>query len=140
MATRYVLVVVNVSKAIQEKNLSKYVYMVDSTGYVGINGEGGNELLTTCKVKDTIQWTVASINPGNDVAITAITGQAVESGMIIVDPPIPTGGAVSAQAFVAKAGNKIQYSMTLNLDDGTAIMSFDPFITATARISEDDED
>ncbi len=38
MATRYVLVVVNVAKAIVENNLSKYVYMVDSTGYVGANG------------------------------------------------------------------------------------------------------
>ncbi|WP_156814487.1 hypothetical protein [Burkholderia lata] len=74
MAIRYVLVVVNVIKALQEKNLAKYTYMIDSTGYVGVNGEGGNELLTTCKVKDTIQWTVTSINPGNDVAIAAITG------------------------------------------------------------------
>ncbi len=38
MATRYVLVVVNVAKAILEKNLSKYVYVMGSTGYVGVNG------------------------------------------------------------------------------------------------------
>jgi len=138
MAIRYVLVVVNVSKALQENNLAKYTYMIDSTGYVGINGEGGNELLTTCKVKDTIQWTVTSINPGNDVAIARIYGQAVDSGMINVDP-IPSGGVTSAQAYVAKAGVKVQYTMSLILDDSPP-MSFDPFITATARAPEDDSE
>ncbi|OXJ38626.1 hypothetical protein CFB82_06085 [Burkholderia sp. HI2714] len=138
MAIRYVLVVVNVSKALQEKNLAKYTYMIDSTGYVGVNGEGGNELLTTCKVKDTIQWTVTSINPGNDVSIAGINGQAVNSGMINVDH-IPPGGVTSTQAYVAKAGTKVQYSMSLILDDSPP-MSFDPFITATPRASEDESE
>jgi hypothetical protein len=135
MATRYVLVVVNVSKALQENNLAKYVYMIDSTGYVGVNGEGGNELVTTCKVRDTIQWSVTSINPGNDVAITSITGQAVTSNMIEVDT-IPSGGASTAQAYVSKPGNLVQYNLFLSLDDGSPI-SFDPFITASARTAED---
>ncbi|RQR00225.1 hypothetical protein [Burkholderia stagnalis] len=139
MAIRYVLVVVNVSKALQEKNLAKYTYMVDSTGYVGGGtGEGGNELLTTCKVRDTIQWTVTSINPGNDVAIAKIYGQAVDSGMINVDP-IPSGGVVSTQAYVAKPGTGVQYTMSLILDDSPP-MSFDPFITATPRAPEDDSE
>lgn len=99
---------------------------------------GGNELLTTCKVRDAIQWTATSIDPGNDVAITAITGQAVQSAMIDVDN-IPQGGVVSTQAYVAKPGVHVQYSMTLNLDDETT-MSFDPFITANARASGDDEE
>ena len=35
MANIYVDVLVNVAKAIDENNLSKYVFMVDSTGYSG---------------------------------------------------------------------------------------------------------
>jgi len=138
MAIRYVLVVVNVGMALLEKNLAKYTYMIDSTGYVGVNGEGGNELLTTCKTKDTIQWTVTSINPGNDVAIAKIYGQAVDSGMINVEP-ISSGGVASVQAYVAKAGTKVQYTMSLILDD-LPPMSFDPFITAIARAPEDDSE
>ncbi|WP_323117836.1 hypothetical protein [Burkholderia alba] len=140
MTTRYVLVVVNVGKAIQNNNLADYVYMVDTTGHVGYNGEGGNELLTLCRVRDTIVWSVVSINPGNDVAISGFGGQAIREEMITPTQIAGTGGT-SWSSIVSKTGTGVQYTLSLILDDDVAHpKSFDPFITATpiGNITDDE--
>ncbi|MEM4989238.1 hypothetical protein V8G57_17750 [Collimonas sp. H4R21] len=128
MSTICVLVAVNVGQAVATKNLSKYVFMVDTTGYSGDGSEGGNELITTCRNGDTIVWTVASIDPAESVAILGFAGQAIPN---MVNPmKYPQYDGTTWGGRVNQAGNHIQYTMTLLLE-GSVQLTFDPFITAT---------
>lgn len=140
MTIRYVLIAVNVSKALI-KPLEDYVYMVDTTGYVGYNGEGGNELRTICRVGDKICWTVTSINPGNDILIKRITGNAVSGGVVNVNQP-PPDGASTVMADVLKVTTDLasgQYTMELILDESTT-KSFDPFLIVSPRLLEEESE
>jgi hypothetical protein len=128
MGTVNVLVAVNVGKAIAEKNLGKYVFMEDTTGYVGSGGAGGNELTTTCKNGDTLVWQVVSIDPSETVAILSFSGVAIPN---MVNPAkYPQYDGTVWGGRVNQAGNKVQYAMTLLLE-GNVQLSFDPYITAT---------
>ncbi|MEM4989237.1 hypothetical protein V8G57_17745 [Collimonas sp. H4R21] len=126
-----VLVIVNVGKAIATNNLSKYVFMVDTTGYSGDGSEGGNGLITTCHEHDTIVWTVASIDPAETIRILGFSGQAIPD---IVHPrPYPQHGGTVWGGRVNEVGTKVQYTMTLLLA-GSKHLTFDPFITATRKL------
>lgn len=128
MATIYVDVLVNVAKALAENNLSKYVFMVDSTGYSGDGSEGSNELKTKCENGDTIVWSAVSINPGEAIAILGFTGQAIPN---MVNPQqYPQYDGTVWGGRVNQAGNNVQYTISMLLE-GNVHMSFDPFITAT---------
>ncbi|MGK5051907.1 hypothetical protein [Janthinobacterium sp. RB2P8] len=129
MATINVLVAVNVGQAVAQSNLSKYVFMVDTTGYSCNGNEGGNELVTSCKNGDTIVWNVTSLDPAEQVSIHSFGGTAINNGM--VNPaPYPQydntvwGGRVNAK------GSNVQYTMTLLLA-GNTLLTFDPFIVAS---------
>ncbi|AJW98232.1 hypothetical protein [Burkholderia gladioli] len=128
MANIYVDVLVNVAKAIDENNLSKYVFMVDSTGYSGDGSEGSNELRTKCENGDTIVWSAVSINPGDSVSILGFTGAAIP-GMVNPQRYPQYDGTVWG-GRVNSAGSNIQYSITMLLENNHQ-MTFDPFITAT---------
>jgi hypothetical protein len=123
-----VVIAVNVTKAIAENNLGKYVFLVDSTGYSGDGSEGSNELLTTCQNGDTIVWSVIPIDPGTTAAITGFSGQAVPDMVNPVKYPQYSGTVFGGR--VNMPGTRAQYTATLLLE-GTNSMSFDPFITAT---------
>lgn len=127
MATVNVLVAVNVGQAIATGNLSKYVFMEDTTGYSGNGSEGGNELLTTCNNGDTIVWTVVSIDPTETIATLSFSGSAIPN---MVNPAAyPQYSNTVWGGRVNSAGTNVQYTMTLLLE-GTVHLSFDPFITA----------
>jgi hypothetical protein len=128
MTTIYVDVIVNVDKAIESQNLSKYVFMVDTTGYSGDGSEGSNELRTTCQNGDTIVWTAVSLNPGESIAIHSFGGQAIPN--MINPAPYPQYNQTVWGGRVNAAGNGVQYTMTLLLGSST-LLTFDPFITAT---------
>lgn len=103
--------------------------MMDTNGDLESNGEGGNELLTTCFNGDTIVWMVTPIDPNTRVVISGFTGQAVPN--LINPSQIPqTNGAVWG-GRVNAAGTQAQYTMDLLVGDARTPMSFDPFITAT---------
>ena len=129
MATINVLVAVNVGQAVAQQNLSKYVFMVDTTGYSGSGGEGGNELVTTCENGDTIVWNVTSLDPAEQVSIHNFAGTAITSGMIIPAPYPQYDNTVWGGRVNAK-GSQVQYTMTLLLAK-TTLLTFDPFIVAS---------
>jgi hypothetical protein len=119
-----VLVIVNVGKAIANNNLSKYVFMVDTTGYSGDGSEGGNGLITTCHEHDTI-------DPAETIRILGFSGQAIP---YMVHPRLyPQHGGAVWGGRVNEAGTKVQYTMTLLLA-GSKHLTFDPFITATRKL------
>ncbi len=128
MSTINVLVAVNVGQAIAQNNLSKYVFMVDTTGYSGNGNQGSNELVTTLNNGDTIVWTVDSIDPNETVSILSFAGNAIPN---MVNPAqYPQFNGTVWGGRVNQAGNKVQYTMTLLLE-GNVHLTFDPFITAT---------
>ena len=129
MATINVLVAVNVGQAVAQQNLSKYVFMVDTTGYSGSGGEGGNELVTTCENGDTIVWNVTSLDPAEQVSIHNFAGTAITSGMINPAPYPQYDNTVWGGRVNAK-GSHVQYTMTLLLAK-TTLLTFDPFIVAS---------
>ncbi|HEY8099054.1 MAG TPA: hypothetical protein VIE65_23575 [Methylobacter sp.] len=128
MSTVNVLVAVNVGQAIAQNNLSKYVFMVDTTGYSGNGSEGGNELITTLYNGDTLVWTVASIDPNESISIHSFGGSAIPN---MVNPaPYPQYNNTVWGGRINQAGTNVQYTMTLLLENNV-LMTFDPFITAT---------
>jgi hypothetical protein len=129
MATINVLVAVNVGQAVAQQNLSKYVFMVDTTGYSGSGGEGGNELVTTCENGDTIVWNVTSLDPAEQVSIHNFAGTAISNGMINPAPYPQYDNTVWGGRVNAK-GSHVQYTMTLLLAKNT-LLTFDPFIVAS---------
>jgi hypothetical protein len=129
MATINVLVAVNVGQAVAQQNLSKYVFMVDTTGYSGSGGEGGNELVTTCENGDTIVWNVTSLDPAEQVSIHNFAGTAISNGMINPAPYPQYDNTVWGGRVNAK-GSNVQYTMTLLLAKNT-LLTFDPFIVAS---------
>jgi len=108
-------------------NVGQYVFMMDSTGYMG-NGQGGHELTTHCKNGDTIVWSVVPIDPATTVSITGFSGSAIPD--MINPAAYPHYGNTVWGGPVDKAGDGVQYSISLLLQ-GSAHGYFDPFITAT---------
>ena len=128
MSTVNVLVTVNVIQAIQSKSLQGAICLIDTNGYLGSFNEATPELTTVCNNADTIVWSVVPLDPNEKVSIVGFTGAAVPS-MI---KPVQTGqfGGTVWSGRVEMAGNNVQYTMTLLLENGTQL-SWDPFITAT---------
>lgn len=129
MATVNVLIAVDVEGALSSDNLGANTYMVDTNKYAGSGAEGTSELKTKLGIGDVLVWTVASIDPGNNVSIVSFSGTAVTDGYInpVQDPLSPQsfesrfqppGGTASGTAF--------DYTMTLSFEGKT--MTFDPFL------------
>jgi hypothetical protein len=125
-----ILVAVNVAAAISSGNLGEYVFMMDTNDYMGTGNtsEGTDELITTVNNGDTIVWTVASIDPNLKVSIQGFSGQAIPN--LINPSQYPQTLGTVWGGHVNQAGDHVQYTMELLLN-GTAHMSFDPFITST---------
>jgi hypothetical protein len=126
-----VLIVVDVEGALAANDLSSNVYLIDTNKFFGSYNEGQTELVTTCSDGQVVIWSVASVNPGDDVEIVEFTGQIIEQGICqprqstLVTGETVWGGRVESQG--AKA--KYQYSVTLSFD-GKA-MNFDPFLNVS---------
>jgi hypothetical protein len=132
MNTINVLIVVDVEGALSDQQHfgEKYVYLVDTTGYVsGNNGQGTSELTTTCHDTQKIIWNVVSIAPSDDVSIDSFTGQMITDRACI---PIRENdgsnyywqGTVETQGTAAS----YQYSVVLSFNNGNTKLTFDPFI------------
>jgi hypothetical protein len=123
-----VLVAVNVGQAIADNALPNHVYMVDTARPLDSIGNG-DRLDTVATYWDKIVWTVASIDPAERVTIQEVGGDAIDNKMIA-----PVQVANSAPpiwvARVESVGNKVQYSMTLLLEDKITL-AFNAFLTAT---------
>lgn len=128
MSVISVLIVVDVEGALtQPGGLQANVYLVDTTGFVGVGSEGIAELKTACNNGDTINWRVSPVAPDTNVSITGFTGQMVDDGIctpqLVNDPGgIFFSGVVQAQAFTGQQ----QYSVVLSADNNS--MTFDPFL------------
>lgn len=126
-----VLIVVDVEGALASGDLDSNVYLVDTNKFFGSYNEGQEELVTTCSDGQIIIWSVAPINPGDDVEITDFTGQMIDQKICVpTQSTIVTGvtvwsGRVESQGSIAQ----YQYSCVLSFD-GKA-MSFDPFLNVT---------
>jgi len=136
MNTINVLIVVDVEGALSDQQHfgPKYVYLVDTTGYVGGNStEGTCELTTTCHDTQKIIWNVVSINPNDDVSITGFTGSMIENRICI---PVKENdgsnyywqGTVETQGSPQGPTGRYQYSVILSFNDGSTNLTFDPFI------------
>ncbi len=141
MSNINVLVAINVGKALTgiaagNTNIGNYVYMVDSTGQAN-SGQGGNELVTTVTVGDTLIWQVVSIDPSEQVIITQFTGDAIGTGGSHIVNPVqypqynPTGSVWGGYVTATTNGGKSQYSLQLLLN-GQSHGWFDPFIISKA--------
>lgn len=129
MSTVYVLVVVDVEGAQTSGDLGAHVYMMDTRKYLGSGFEGTKELMTTLAGGDTIVWTVRPADPGTNVTLVSLSGQAVRTSIIapVADPLSPASLMSKFQPpGSAGSGTTYQYDMTLSLE-GTQ-MSFDPFL------------
>jgi hypothetical protein len=128
-----VLIVVDVEGALASGDLGANVYLIDTNKYFGSGSEGQEELVTSCKDGQTIVWSIASVNPGDDAEIAGFSGQAVTSR--VCNPKqttLPTGDVVwSGRVESQGATARYQYTCTLSFD-GKA-MTFDPFLDVKAN-------
>lgn len=136
MSTVNVLIAIDVGLALSQQNLNSCVYMVDTNGYIGSNGEGGSELQTTCVNGQTIIWTAVSIDPNLPVTISGFSsnndGNYPPAYPSMISPQrYPESGGTVWGGTVNQANNNAQYSVSLAVGDNGTPMSFDPFITAT---------
>lgn len=136
MATINILVVVDVEGTTSSGSLSNNVWMIDSGKYLGTQ-EAGNELITLLNDGDDVAWSLAAVNPGDN--LTWGTGQPF-SGQAVPNNINPKPNPVDASQYLARffvlgglpAGTTYQYTMTLMMDGQP--YSFDPFlrlVTAT---------
>ena len=126
-----VLVVVDVTGALAH-GLSGNLYMIDTTGYLGSFGEGGNELMTVCTDGQIVNWTVAPVDPETNLAITQFSGQMVSDN--ICNPQLvnaPGGSYWSGRVESQGQTTRQQYTMSLSLQGGSPV-SFDPFLQINA--------
>lgn len=126
-----VLIVVDVEGALASGDLSSNVYLIDTNKFFGSYGEGQEELVTTCSDGQIIIWSVASVNPGDDVEITGFTGQMIDQKICLPKQSTLVTGETVWSGRVESQGStaKYQYSCTLSFD-GKA-MTFDPFLNVT---------
>jgi hypothetical protein len=131
-----ILVVVNVSKALQEGTLQDNLWLVDTNPNNMSQNEANAELETACAVGDHIVWSVTSIDPDLPVSIYGFDGNAVSSNPQVIapyaiDPDKTQWRAAVNVATHADPKQQGQYNMTLVL--GTESMSFDPYIDSVPR-------
>jgi len=124
-----VLIAVDVLAATTH-GLGENVYMMDTSKYMGSNGEGQAELETGCKDGQIIRWTVQPVSPGTNIKILRFTGDAVNTGICNpkeVDVTEPFWeGRVESQG----QSRRVQYSVVLSVNNQE--LSFDPFLEIKA--------
>lgn len=135
MSTINVAVVIDVETAITHANngvITTGLYMIDTTGYVGTSsGEATNELTTTVTTGDSLIWTAYPVDPGNNVVISAVTGNAVNNQVfqkVSTSNTTPAGQPYASCVINEGAAVKTttQYSLTLKMSSGT--YTYDPFV------------
>jgi len=136
MATINILVVVDVEGATSSGNLASNVWMIDTGKYLG-TVEAGNELITYANNGDKLQWSLAAVDPGTNLAFapysanppSPFSGQAVPANINPQPVPLTNNTQYIAQFSVpggTKAGAQYQYRMTLAMDGKN--YTFDPFL------------
>ncbi|WP_296420316.1 hypothetical protein [Pseudooctadecabacter sp.] len=130
MADVNILMMVDTEGALASGNLGANIYLVDTNKHLGSNREGQDELITNLHIGDTVVWSVASIDPGQDVTIAGFEGVAVSDGIVA-----PVQSPLSAGVWEAKfnapggsTGQSYQYTATLTFN-GEKSLTFDPFLT-----------
>jgi hypothetical protein len=134
MPTVNILMMVDVEGALSSGNLGANIYLVDTNKYLGTSSEGQDELITTLNIGDTIVWSVASIDPGDDVTIASFEGTAVTDKYINpVQNPLSAGVWESKfQPPGGSQGKSYQYNATLTFD-GQKSLIFDPFLVVSSN-------
>lgn len=133
MSTVDVLVVVDVENALVN-GANGNVYMIDTNGFMGSLGEGGEELQTAVTNGQTIVWSAAPVDPGTNVAIVGFTGVAVGPTLQInpaSQQPSVWNSPWSSQVFLGQATKGQTYQYSINLQFGGSqgkILSFDPYV------------
>ncbi|MEO1088239.1 MAG: hypothetical protein AAFY88_28750, partial [Acidobacteriota bacterium] len=83
-----ILMMVDVEGALSSGNLGANIYLVDTTGYLGIGREGIAELVTVAANGDVLKWTVAPVQPSAVVSIHSFEGAAVPTHINPVQDPL----------------------------------------------------
>jgi hypothetical protein len=127
-----VLMVVDVEGALASNNLTANIYLIDTNKYFGSGSEGQAELVTACNDGQIVIWSVAAVNPGNDVEIVSFGGQIITENVCNPRKSELPGGAVIWSGRVETQGKtqKYQYNCTLSMDGKS--LTFDPFLNVKA--------
>jgi hypothetical protein len=136
MATINIMIAVDVVTAVatanngtNPKTITRGLYMIDTTGYLG-TAETGNELVTPCSPGDVLVWTVYPIDPGTNIAISGIVGQAVSDQTFQRIRPDETASGTPYYTCVinqgSAPGSTHQYSVNFSIS-GVAY-TYDPFV------------
>ena len=135
MPTVNVAVVIHVETAITQASngvITTGLYMIDTTGYVGTSsGEATNELKTTVNTGSVLVWTPYPVDPGTNVVISAVTGNAVSNQVfqkLSTSNMTPAGQAYASCVINsgATAGVTTQYSLSLTMNGVT--YTYDPYV------------
>lgn len=129
MSTVNILMMVDAEAALASGDLQSNIYLVDTNKYLGSGSEGEAELVTKLHIGDTVVCSVASIDPGSEIAIDSFGGVAVSDGYI-TPVPNPLSTAVWQSKFAPPGGSEgtsFQYNATLKFN-GTRTLTFDPFL------------
>ncbi|WP_375280809.1 hypothetical protein [Pseudooctadecabacter sp.] len=133
MAQVNILMMVDVEAALASGQLGQNIYLVDTNKHLGSDREGQDELITDLHIGDTVVWSVASIDPGQNVTIESFEGTAVTDKTITpVQSPLSAGVWESKfQPPGGSVGQSYQYNATLKFNGDTSL-TFDPFLTVVA--------
>lgn len=127
MRTINILVVVDCVGAIASGNLKNNTYIVDTNGYEGSWNEGTSQLVSVCQDGQGLSWSVASINPGNEVTFVSFSGSMVSSG--ICNPKKQgISGVESWKGRVQSHGGIGQYQYNITLSINGKSMAFYAYI------------
>ena len=118
-----VLIAVDVVGAIAAGSLQGYVYLVDTNKYLGSWQEGQSTLNTVCQDGQALTWSIASIDPGNEVNIAGFGGQMV-TGKTCVPAQDPFAGNTVWHGQVETQGAFASYAYTVTVTMNGRQMTF----------------
>lgn len=110
-----ILIVVDVAGALAAGGLMGYVYLVDTNKYIGSWNEGQSTLNTVCQDGTLLTWSVASVDPGDDVSIAGFSGPMIDS-KICQPKSNPIAGDGAWSGFVETQGQFAPFPYTVTLD------------------------
>ena len=121
------MVVVDCLGAAATNNLKENAYIIDTNGYEGSWNEGTSKLVSVCQDGQGLSWSVASVNPGNQVNLESFSGQMLDSNIC---KPQKQGipGAEAWKGNVQSRGGIGLYQYNLNLSVDGKGMSFYAYI------------
>lgn len=115
-----ILIAVDVIGALAAGTLQGYVYVVDSNKYLGSWQEGQSPLNTVCQDGQLLTWSVVSVDPGNQVAISAFSGQMVDQKSCTPAPdPFAGDGVWNGRVQTQGAYASLPYTVALSMNGST---------------------